>query len=160
MSENGFARTFSMFEKFSSTPWLSEQLREEYRSAWACEGRMQAMLQWYAKSPIIVPNPDENAQTPPLYGGERHQYRISMKHLLIWGENDQALLTASTRRLPEFCDDLTVHSIADGDHWLLHSHGKFIADSHQSVFVGKMIQCGCILLASLPGRSSLQANAL
>jgi len=56
------------------------------------------------------------------------KFRVSMPHLLIWGEKDQALLPTSTAKLSEFCDDLTKTVIPDGDHWLLHTHGETIAE--------------------------------
>jgi len=95
MAENDFARTFSMFEKFSSSPWLTDAIREEYKTAWAQPGRLAAMLHWYGSSPVVVPKPGETVAKPPLYGAPVEKFTIAMPHLLIWGEKDHCLLYTS-----------------------------------------------------------------
>jgi len=127
MGENGFARTFSMFEKFSSSPWLTPAIREEYIEAWSQPERMQAMLHWYGSSPIVVPRPEETVEMPPLYEGSVERFKIICPHLLIWGEKDQALLMSATERLADFSDDLTRKNLPDADHWLLHTHRKEVS---------------------------------
>lgn len=129
MSEADFARTFSMFEKFSSSPWLTEEIRREYLEAWSQPGRLAAMLHWYAGSPIIVPKPDEEFDTvkAPLYGAPEEKFRVAMPHLLIWGERDQALLPSANARLEAFAPKLERFALPDADHWLLHTHGDVIA---------------------------------
>ena len=127
MAEDDFRRTFSMFEKFSSTPWLTEQIKQEYRDAWSGETRLAAMLNWYSSSPIMVPKPGETITDAPLYNVKPDKLRIAMPHRLVWGTGDQALLASSRQRLPEFCDDLSVVEVDNADHWILHTHGEQIA---------------------------------
>ena len=122
MAENDYARTFSMFEKFSSLPWVDDAIRAEYLDAWSQPGRLQAMLNWYAGSQIVVPKPNEAIEPPPLYGGDVSRFSVPMPHLLIWGAKDQALLPSSTKRLEVFAQKLTRHVLPDADHWLLHTH--------------------------------------
>ncbi len=128
MSENGFARTFSMFEKFSATPWLSADIRQEYLDAWSQPGRLAAMLHWYAGSPIVVPAPEQEIEPPALYAAPVGKFTVAMPHLLIWGERDQALLATANARLGDFAPRLERWSLPDADHWLLHSHGQPIAN--------------------------------
>jgi pimeloyl-ACP methyl ester carboxylesterase len=40
--------------------------------------------------------------------------------LVIWGEKDQALLTGNLDGLETYVENLTVHRIADGSHWIIH----------------------------------------
>ncbi len=40
--------------------------------------------------------------------------------LVIWGEKDQALLTGNLDGLEMYVDNLTVHRIPDGSHWIMH----------------------------------------
>ena len=127
MSENGFTRTFSMFEKFSATPWLGDREREGYRRAWSQPGRLQAMLHWYRSSPIVVPLPGDTDIEAPLAAGTPARFGISMPHLVIWGMKDPALRPISRKGLDEFAPDLKVVEIEDADHWLIHSHGEAIA---------------------------------
>jgi pimeloyl-ACP methyl ester carboxylesterase len=127
MAENGFGRTFSMFEKFSSSPWLTDELKEEYKTAWGQPGRLKAMLHWYGSSPMIVPRPGESVANPPLYSAPVNKFAVAMPHLLIWGQRDQALLSSATARLGEFAPDLERIDLPEADHWLLHTHGGEIA---------------------------------
>lgn len=127
MAEDNYRRLFSMFEKFSTTPWLDDEMRSAYREAWSRPDRLEAMLHWYNSSPIVVPKPGEAVTEAPLYNVASDKLRVPMPHLLVWGLGDQALRPETRKRLPEFCDDLEPVEIADGDHWLLHTHGAKIA---------------------------------
>lgn len=129
MAADDFAKTFSMFEKFSVTPWLDDAMKERYRAAWDGEVRLGAMLHWYNSSPIVVPVEGETVPEAPLYHVGPDQFRISMPHVLVWGTGDQALLPAAHAGLEDFCDDLTRVEIEAADHWVLHTHGRQVADT-------------------------------
>ncbi|MEM9279057.1 MAG: alpha/beta hydrolase [Pseudomonadota bacterium] len=134
MAEDGFRRTFSMFEKFSVTPWLTENMKERYRIAWNDEQRLQAMLHWYNSSPIVVPKEGENISQAALYNVPTNTFRISMPHTLIWGKGDQALLPECHHKLSSYCDNLEKIEVEETDHWILHTHGKKIARHiHQTI---------------------------
>ncbi len=57
-----------------------------------------------------------------------------LAHLLLWGENDTALLPECYVGLEDHCTDLTVQTIADADHWLLHQKPGEIA-KHIRIFL-------------------------
>ncbi|MEM7215207.1 MAG: alpha/beta fold hydrolase [Pseudomonadota bacterium] len=128
MAEDNFRRTFSMFEKFSLTPWLTEEMKRRYRTAWQDQTRIQAMLHWYNSSPILVPKEGEVISEAPLYNVPTDTFRIAMPHLLIWGNGDQALLPACHENLEDYCDDLKRVEVEDADHWILHTHGSLVAN--------------------------------
>ncbi|MBL4891924.1 MAG: alpha/beta hydrolase [Rhizobiaceae bacterium] len=127
MAEDNYRRTLAMFEKFSATPWLTDEDRDAYREAWGRPGRLEAMLHWYNSSPIIIPKPSKTGIDAPLYGVDRSKFRLPMPHLLFWGMKDQALLPASKKAVAEFCDDFHEVEIVDAEHWLLHTHSDLIA---------------------------------
>lgn len=127
LSENGFARLLSMFEKFSAAPWLDEATRRAYRAAWSGEGRLSAMLNWYRASPMAVPESGTPAKPLPIRDEMREKYRITMPHLLLWGMQDTALLPEARADLAAFCDDLTVQEFDDASHWILHEKPDDVA---------------------------------
>lgn len=127
MAEHEFSRTLSMFEKFSHTPWLDEEERDGYRKAWSDEARLNAMLNWYRSSPVVVPKPGEPVPAAPLAQGTPGHFGVTVPHLLIWGMQDQALLPVSRAGLEAFAPDLKLVEIAEGDHWLIHTHPEQIA---------------------------------
>jgi pimeloyl-ACP methyl ester carboxylesterase len=128
MSDNGFARTFSMFEKFSSTPWLDERHRQDYLNAWSQPGRMNAMLNWYRASPMIVPIGTTPVPHAPLLDVDPAKFTIEMPHQVIWGLQDTALLPVARRGLEEFSKQLKIVELEDAGHWINHTHPEFIAE--------------------------------
>ncbi len=129
MSENNFAKTFSMFEKFSSKSWLNERLRSEYTEAWGSPERLNAMLNWYRSSPIKVPLGDNPMPTPPLLSADPERFKISMPHQVIWGLEDEALLPVARAGLEEFAPDLELIEVPDAGHWINHTHPELVARS-------------------------------
>jgi pimeloyl-ACP methyl ester carboxylesterase len=137
LSENGYRRLFGMFEKFSPAPWLSAQLRADYVEAWSQPGRLEAMLNWYRASPILVPKPGETLGKVPLLAADPERFQILMPHLLIFGMRDVALQPSSHRTLGQFAPKLERLEIGDGDHWILHTHGERIAREIDG-FIGRL----------------------
>lgn len=113
------ARMFQMLTGFSDTGWLSAEMRAEYLAAWQQPGALTAMLNWYRASPLRVPLPGETPHGDNPFA-DTARFRIRPRHLLIWGEDDPALLPVSTRGLEGYCDDLTRVAIPGTDHWLAH----------------------------------------
>jgi len=128
LKENNYERLLGMLKKFSSTPWLTDKIADEYRTAWDQTGALPAMLNWYRGSPMVVP---ESAAPPtdfPITKAMEEKYAITMPHLLLWGNDDTALLPEARADLKKFCPNLTVHETQNASHWILHEHPVWIAD--------------------------------
>lgn len=127
MEENDFARTMKMLAGFSRTDWLSPDLAGQYRAAWAQPGAMEAMLHWYRSSPILVPRPDGPAGDAPLLTVPAERVTVSMPHLVVWGEADEALRPACLEGLDRYAPDLTVKRVPGVGHWILHEKPAEVA---------------------------------
>ncbi|MEE9314606.1 MAG: alpha/beta hydrolase [Rhizobiaceae bacterium] len=127
LSANNFEKLLGMFEKFSSAPWLTDKLRDEYRAAWAGDGTLSAMLNWYRGSPMVVPPKGAPAQDFPITDKMRARFHIPMPHLVLWGMDDTALLPAAREDLPKFCADLAVFETENASHWILHEKPDWVA---------------------------------
>ena len=46
--------------------------------------------------------------------------------LVIWGEQDPALLTGNLDGLEQYVPDLTLRRIADGTHWVVHEQRALV----------------------------------
>jgi pimeloyl-ACP methyl ester carboxylesterase len=57
------------------------------------------------------------------------QMMVRCPHLLIWGEDDTALLPESTHGLEDFAPDLTRVRLSGLDHWLCHQNPKAVAEA-------------------------------
>lgn len=137
MAENGYGRTLSMFEKFSASPWLTDEEKADYVEAWSRPGRLDAMLNWYRASPIVVPEPGKPVPPAPLASVPPEKLLVSIPHLLLFGVRDQALRPSAIAGLKRYAPQLETIHIDDGDHWVIHTHGERIANEIRE-FVGKL----------------------
>jgi pimeloyl-ACP methyl ester carboxylesterase len=129
LAENAFSRGFRMLSGFSDTAWMTDELRARYVDAWSRPGAMEAMLNWYRASPIVVPEPGEAVSTAPVLDIDPAAVSVRMPHLLIWGDDDTALRPSCFAGLDQFAPDLTVKHIAGTGHWLLHERPKEVAEA-------------------------------
>jgi pimeloyl-ACP methyl ester carboxylesterase len=125
LAADDFAKLRGLFAAHMDMSWLRGARLDAYKSEWARPGRMRGMVNWYRASPLVVPKPGERAIDLPALPHDR--LRVAMPHLLIWGENDTALLPEATEGLEAYCDDLTRVSVADADHWLHHQQPARVA---------------------------------
>ena len=127
--EDGCRRAFRMIEGFSPAPWLTGETREGYRQAWEQPGAMTAMTNWYRASPIIVPEVGASAPVAPILDADPSAFRVTMPHLLLWGEADVALRPSCIAGLEAFAPDLTNKRFAGAGHWILHERPAEVAAS-------------------------------
>lgn len=132
MAENDFARTERMIAGFSRTGWMTPEIVQAYRAAWAQPGAMQAMLHWYNSSPVVVPVPGEVAAGAPLLSIDPAKVALRMPHLVLWGEADEALTPACLDGLDRYAGDLTIERIEGAGHWILHEKPAEVAEAIRS----------------------------
>jgi len=87
---------------------------ERYRSAWAEDGALTAMIHWYR---ALV----RHGEDPP-------RERVAAPTLVVWGENDQALVPELAPRSLEYCEDGRLERFPDATHWIPHEHPDRVAD--------------------------------
>jgi epoxide hydrolase 4 len=46
--------------------------------------------------------------------------------LVIWGENDQALITENLNGLEEYVPNLKIIRVPEGSHWVVHKHPDLV----------------------------------
>lgn len=129
MAEDGFSRTFRMFEKFSTAPWLDETRREAFRDVW--EEALPTMLHWYRATPMVVPEEKDGRIAPrafPFSDDMLSRFRVTMPHLVVWGERDTALLPSCLEGLDRFCENVRIETLPDASHWLLHERPDVVAE--------------------------------
>ena len=105
--------------------WLSGERLKHYKAEWSRPGRLKAMINWYRASPLQVALPGEPLSDVPALRKDRLQVRCP--HLLIWGDNDTALLPACIEGLGEYAADLTIEHVAGADHWICHQKPDLVA---------------------------------
>ena len=127
LAANDFTKMVAMFRHGMDTAFLTPERLAEYKTEWARPGRMDAMINWYRASPLRVPAPGKTLPAQDRITMDPAKMRITMPHLLIWGEADNALKPETRDAIAPLCDDLKIVLIADADHWLHHQKPAEIA---------------------------------
>jgi len=96
-----------------------------YKAAWALPGALTAGLNYYRASPLYPPAPGESVDhIPDLKPAD---FMVRVPTLVIWGEQDTALLPGLLDGLEECVPDLRIERIAQGSHWVIHEFPNRIA---------------------------------
>jgi len=125
LSANDFEGLLKLFSARMDLGWMTEERLKLYKAEWSRPGRLQTMINWYRASPLQVAIPGKPLTDLPALPRDRFQVRCP--HLLIWGDDDTALLPGCIEGLEEFAADLTVHHVAGADHWICHQKPDVVA---------------------------------
>lgn len=96
--------------------WLTPEVKERYRQVW--RHGLQGGLNYYRASPLrpaTKQDPGASAvQIPP------EALHIGMPTLVLWAQDDVALLPCLTEGLAQHVPDLKLVPIAKASHWVVH----------------------------------------
>jgi len=121
LSENNYARLVDVLFQFGSKWEMTEEVRLKYITAWSQPGALTGGLNYYRASPLYPPTSSEDVRKiESILNLPREMLAVKVPTLVIWGEEDQALLIGNLNGLEEYVDDLTVKRIPDGTHWVGH----------------------------------------
>lgn len=127
LAKDNFAKMDSVLSLGNTGSWMSDKRLAEYKIEWARGGRLKTMIHWYRASPILVADPDTPLTDPPTLPADK--FMVHQPHLLIWGEDDTALLPVSTEGLEDLAPNLTRVTFADANHWICHQTPQNVADA-------------------------------
>jgi len=121
LSENNYARLMDMVTQFGSKWDMTAEVREQYIAAWSQPGALTGGLNYYRASPLYPPTlPEDIQKIESILNLPHEMLAVKVPTLVIWGEQDRALLTGNLTGLEEYVADLTVERIPDGSHWISH----------------------------------------
>jgi len=121
LSENNYGRLNDMVTQFGSKWEMTEEVRLKYIEAWSQPGALTGGLNYYRVSPLYPPaSPDDVAKIKSIADLPREMLSVKVPTLVIWGEQDRALLTGNLDGLEDYVADLTVKRIPEGSHWVSH----------------------------------------
>ncbi|HUH48620.1 MAG TPA: alpha/beta hydrolase [Mycoplana sp.] len=129
LAADGYRRLARMVEGFSTADFFDAAMKRGYLEAWSQPGALTGMLNWYRASPIIVPEVGATPSGPSVLDMPPENFAITMPHLVLWGQQDQALRPTCLDGLETFARDLTVMPVADAGHWILHEQPKAVAEA-------------------------------
>ena len=112
-----YAMLDSMLERIGgSDARLSDDERARYHEAWGQPGAIQAGLNYYRAARMG----DQVAAggVPEEYEAKINAMRLEVPTLVIWGENDPALLIGLTRGLEKWIPDMRLETLPGAGHWV------------------------------------------
>jgi pimeloyl-ACP methyl ester carboxylesterase len=110
-----------MVTQFGSKWEMTEEDRLKYIKAWSRPGALTGGLNYYRASPLYPPtSPEDEAKIKSILDLPPEMFAVKMPTLVIWGEQDHALLTGNLDGLQDYIEDLTIRRIPDGSHWVSH----------------------------------------
>ncbi len=123
LSENGFDRLWRMAFGWGAPPFTDAD-RAAYLEAWAQPGALTGSLNWYRASPLYPPSAaDAGAKKLAL---EAKDFMVRVPTLVLWGEEDQALLTGCLDGLEACVPDLEVVRVPGASHWIVHERPELV----------------------------------
>ena len=127
LSENNYAGLMQAVSQFGSKWEMTEETRVKYIEAWSQPGALTGGLNYYRASPIYPP-PSKNDmdKIKGILNLPHEMLEVKVPTLVIWGEQDRALLTGNLDGLGEYVSDLTIKRIPDGSHWVTHEQPELV----------------------------------
>ncbi len=108
-----------------AAPWLTPDLQDRYREVW--QQGLNGGLNYYRASPLRPPSAQDPGASAVALPPE--MLRISVPTLLLWAQDDIALLPCLTEGLDEHIPDLRQIPISGATHWVVHEQPeRVIAD--------------------------------
>lgn len=121
LSEDNYARLMDMVTQFGSKWEMTQAVRLKYIQAWSQPGALTGGLNYYRASPLYPPtSPEDVAKINSVLNLPQEMLAVKVPTLVIWGEQDRALLTGNLDGLAQYVADLTVKRIPEGSHWVSH----------------------------------------
>jgi len=96
--------------------WLTPEVQEKYRAVW--QHGLQGGLNYYRASPLRPATPNDPGVSAIEIPAEA--LRIDVPTLLLWAQDDVALLPCLTEGLDGHIADLTSVPIEQATHWVIH----------------------------------------
>jgi epoxide hydrolase 4 len=103
---------------------MSDEDVSAYLEAWSQPGALTAALSYYraGSGPLLA----VEGQASGTSRSASRPLIIRVPTLVIWGEQDKALLTGNLTGLEEFVPDLRIIRVPDGSHWLVHEQPELV----------------------------------
>lgn len=115
---NDLAGLWGRFEPLMAAGKFTDADKAAYFANWREPGSLTGGLNWYRASPFEYPVAgDVKAEAPEL---DRQKYSVNVPTLIIWGEQDTALLPSLIDGIEEYVPDVTIRRVPHGSHWVVH----------------------------------------
>ncbi len=130
LAENDFARLWPFFTNMGAadlarpgSAWMTEEIRQQYREVW--RAGLRGGCNFYRASPLRPPTAGDDAVMTIRFAPEAVTVRLPT--LVIWAEDDIALLPCLLDGLEEFVPHMRLVRLPGATHWVIHEQPATIA---------------------------------
>lgn len=135
LAKDDFALLDRMLTDSADGSWFTPERRNAYHAAWSARpGTLKTMVNWYRASPMSIPEPGQGLPKDAQIEIDTSDMRITMPHLIIWGDADTALMPETRDGVAPLCDDLRIETVPGTDHWLHHQKPDDVAGHLRAFF--------------------------
>ncbi|PCI85277.1 MAG: alpha/beta hydrolase [Hyphomicrobiales bacterium] len=127
LAADDFEKLINLLRQDMDSAWFDDRKAALYKTEWEREYCLEAMINWYKASPLKVPSLGQVLSDEDMVVIDAQKMRVAMPHLIIWGENDTALLVESRNGIFDLADDVRIVELEAADHWLHHQQSQKIA---------------------------------
>jgi pimeloyl-ACP methyl ester carboxylesterase len=97
-----------------SAMYQSKKDKKIYREAWSRPGALTGGLNWY------------RASAQYGYGYDIKDFSVRVPTLVIWGMDDEFILSSNLNGLDGFVPDLTIKEVEGASHWIIHEKPELV----------------------------------
>ena len=125
--EDDCRRLFEFFTNMGAATgphaWLTEPIKQQYREVWTSS--LTGGCNYYRASPLRPPTAtDKGAAGVEL---PRSMLTIDIPTLVVWALDDIALPPELIDGLDDYIPNLTLKTVADATHWIIHEQPELVA---------------------------------
>ena len=125
--EDDCRRLFEFFTNMGAATgphaWLTEPIKQQYREVWTTS--LTGGCNYYRASPLRPPTAtDKGAAGVEL---PRSKLTIDIPTLVVWALDDIALPPELIDGLDDYIPNLTLKTVADATHWIIHEQPELVA---------------------------------
>lgn len=137
LAEDDYRRLWDFFLRMGAGPdgfgWLTDEMKTRYRAVW--NQGLTGALNYYRASPLRPPRADDPAaMTVEL---PHAMLTIGLPTLVLWGLGDTALPPELIAGLDDYIPQLTLQTIPDATHWIVHEQAQQVATALQTFLLQK-----------------------
>jgi pimeloyl-ACP methyl ester carboxylesterase len=127
LAQDDYRRLWEFLTRTDDGPqqpdWLTEEVKSQYRAVWA--SGLTGGCNLYRASPLRPPRPEDPAAAAIDLPHE--MLTVNLPTLVIWALDDIALPHILIDGLDQYVNDLTVRTIPDASHWVVHEQPALLA---------------------------------
>lgn len=122
LATNDYEQLLNALSQWGTARWeLTESIKNDYIKAWSQPGALTGGLNYYRVSPLYPPTSSvDKERIRSILNLPKELFKVSIPTLVIWGEDDHALLLGNIDGLDDYVDDLTIKLIPNASHWIVH----------------------------------------